>query len=274
MSSGWRCEIHRLHLCVPKLVSYAPTVMITHARLEMSMCGRTCPSLALVEQGGSITRSGWRVHWQKSYRQPWTPYTRKGKGQEGIRQSASVASAAPPARSGGSTTPSPTAPHTDAWGLVSLVTRNMVNAHVTRNVGGHIPPPKNAGTDVIGSIGALAHGLPFTGGPGMWIGMTANRVSRIPRHLQPRPCGLMPSHSNATTSNYAYPSLTSPRTHSLLPFPGNGQQGSVVPLPPPPSTSPFAKLTTFARMTFFHTQEPPVSLTPATDCVFALPRRQ
>ena len=34
---------------------------------------------ALVEQAGSVTRGGWRVQWQISYQQPWTPYTGRGK---------------------------------------------------------------------------------------------------------------------------------------------------------------------------------------------------
>ena len=62
---------------------------------------------ALVEQGGTVTRGGWRVQWQKSRRQPRTPFTR-GKG--GSAHRSAPGESAPPGSRGSGAAAAPPAP--------------------------------------------------------------------------------------------------------------------------------------------------------------------
>ena len=77
------------------------TVLDEYVRAEVSFAnlGVHKEAQALVEQGGTVTRGGCRVHWQKSYRRPWTRFTRGNRGS--AHRSAPGAAAAPAPRASG-----------------------------------------------------------------------------------------------------------------------------------------------------------------------------
>ena len=81
------------------------TVVDEAVRAELSLAnlGVREEAGSLVEQGGSITRSRYRVQWQKSDRHLGMPYTGMGKGAA----AASAAQTAPPVQRGGVHYPRP-----------------------------------------------------------------------------------------------------------------------------------------------------------------------
>ena len=87
------------------------TVVDEYVRAEVSFAnlGVREEARALLEQGGTITRGGWRVELQKSYRWPWTPFTR-GKGGSAHRSTPGASIAPTPRGSGAGAAPPAPAP--------------------------------------------------------------------------------------------------------------------------------------------------------------------
>ena len=85
------------------------TVLDEYVRAEVSFAnpGVREEARALVEQGGTVTRGGCRVQWQKSYRQTWAPFTR-GKG--GSAQRSAPGTSAMPTPRGNGAVAAPRAP--------------------------------------------------------------------------------------------------------------------------------------------------------------------
>ena len=75
-------------------------VLDEYVRAELSFAnlGVREEARALVEQGGTVTRGGWRVQWQ-TYRQPRTAFTR-GKGGSAQRSAPSTSAVPTPRGSG------------------------------------------------------------------------------------------------------------------------------------------------------------------------------
>ena len=135
---------------------------------------------ALVEQGGSVTRSGCRVQWQKSYKQPWTPYARRGKGGAGGRAFLG-AQAFQSAGGGGTTALIPSASNGDGDRDAHTAQDHPGGKrHARRNGGGPIPPLESA--RIGGTVGPSAPGrVPLLyDGLGVWIRTTLTRTCATP----------------------------------------------------------------------------------------------
>ena len=109
------------------------------AQVSFGNLGFRDEARALVEQGGSFTRSGWKVQWQKSYKQPWAPFTAHERG-------APVAGRFPVGRPSsllavGVLLPSPRPRHTRMRTEMLTWHKNIsaANTHARKSVGGHVP---------------------------------------------------------------------------------------------------------------------------------------
>ena len=197
---------------------------------------------ALMEQQDFVTRSGWRVQWQKAYMKPWTPCMSRGKGGS-AHWTSSGPPALQPARGGGSIAPVPSA----------------ATAHTTDSAEGveqkHNKRPRSEARDRSRSPSRQRrHWLHGGSRRSRSRSSLPRRARRVDSYytdqymhnpmslLRPPPFqyaaayGYIRAHSGTTTPTHTYQALPRPFGHSLLPSPGNGQTNTVATYPSPATT--------------------------------------
>ena len=181
-----------------------------------------------------MTRGVWRVQWQKSYKQPWTPYIGRGRGTSSNR-----AAPAAPYRGGA---PATSVPATRCDRTHSADRRHAKRSRSKSRDRSHSPPRERKSRRPNGPRRSRSRSP-----PSVWAGPSDRYYRSLylqsPLSSPSTPAfpyntyGYFPAHNTAAApAPHTYPTYTSNHGHSLLPCPGNWQSVALVPYPSPTNT--------------------------------------
>ena len=210
------------------------------AKVSFANLGVREEARALVEQGDAVTQGGWRVQWQKSYRQAWTPYTGGGKGGSTHRSTSSTcASPTPRGARAAAAPPAPAPGHTDSAEEGERRCDKRSRSETPQR--SRSPSRERRSHRHGGSRRSRSWSLPSRW-PRHVDSYYGDRYLRNPMTSTTGPpfqyratYGYLPAHSGATTATPSYESRPPSLGHSLLPSPGNGQATYPNPANIPPS---------------------------------------